>query len=288
MKRILVFLMFLLAAISLFADDASVIKKYEPIQWGNLVPANRLGGRMISSGFLRGKIVLVACRDFSTSESVNVLKELEGIWRAFKTKPFVLVGSHRGGDLETVKNRIKELGVTFPVYHEAKLLNNEPGAGWKGEFIYIVGMTGRTLYYGTDIKRSRAVIGSAVISSRVHSKPSFYAHYAEWELSVLPGRALNTLREFKKEFPREAMAFSEELSALENNDDIVKLAQLEKICRQSLDYDPKTRQGKKPLTADRVGLLIDHYSYLKTNSNERVSQEAKNCLAELIWLQATL
>lgn len=273
---------------ALSADDSGTIKKYEPIEWNNLVPAKRIGGRMVSSGFLRGKIVMVDCRDYSKASSVQKLRELQEIWDSFKTKPFVLVASHRGGDIDVVKRRLEELSITLPVYHEAALAKNEPGGGWKGEFTYIIGMTGRTLYYGLDLRRARAVIGSAVISSRIHTKASVFAHYAEWELSILPGRALNTLREFKETFPNEARVFSAELSKLEANEDIVKLAQLERIARQALDYDPAARKGKKPLTAERVGLLIDFYLPLKTNSNERISQEAKNCLAELIWLKATL
>ena len=180
------------AASCAFSDDDGEKKEIKPLEWVNLVPAKRIGGRMVSSGYLRGKVVMVDCRDYSKTSSIDALKELQGIWEAYKSKPFVLVGSHRGGDVETVKRRMEELKITFPVYHEAALAADEPGNGWKGEFAYIIGITGRSLFYDTNLRRARATIGSAIISSRIHAKPGNYAHYLRWELAVLPGQALNT------------------------------------------------------------------------------------------------
>ena len=275
-----------LCAVSVRADEGE--KPIKPLEWLNLTPAKRIGGRMTSSGYLRGKVVMVDCRDYSKAASIDALKELQSIWDAYKSKPFVLIGSHRGGDVETVKRRIEELKITFPVYHEAALAADEPGSGWKGDFVYIMGITGRNLFYDTSLRRARMTIGSAIISSRVHNKPGNFAHYLRWELAVLPGLALNTYADFKAAFPKESLVFAEEAAALEKNEDVMKLAKLEKICRQARDYDSETRKGAKPLTAERIDLVIDHYSYLKTNVDERVSQEAKNCLADLKWLQVTL
>ena len=47
-------------------------------------------------------------------------------------------------------------------------------------------------------------------------------------------------------------------------------------------------KSAKRLSDDKVKLAIEAFSDLKQSSDAAVAQEAKNCLAELIWTAARL
>ena len=65
------------------------------------------------------------------------------------------------------------------------------------------------------------------------------------------------------------------------------MAKLESLTLQAKDYDFKDK-GAKRLSDEKVKLAIEAFSDLKQSSNAAVAQEAKNCLAELIWTAARL
>ena len=91
------------------------------VGWRNVDEANHLGGRMASEGYLQGKVVMVCKKG-------GLATRLEDIWKSFKTKQFVLLGSWP----KAAK------ACTFPMYRGAGLAEGEPGTS-----IYVVGATGR-------------------------------------------------------------------------------------------------------------------------------------------------
>ena len=243
---------------------------------------------MASAGYLRGKVVLVDCRDYSKTSSIEAARQLQTLWETFKSKPFVLIGSHRFGDKEVAKRRIAELKLTYPVYADAALAENEPGDGWQGEFLYAIEPVGRRILYTTELKKATSKVGNAIMAVRVHDSPAQYRYFLDWEIAVLPGQALNTLQDFQKAFPKAFTAeYAAKLKEFSADKEIADLAKLENICRQARDYDVGAR-GAKKLTASRVEAIIAKFSYLKSSANPFVVQEAKNCLADLKWLQASL
>ena len=73
-----------------FAICSSLLMAYE---WTGIVPQHRIGGRMASCGYMRGKVVLLDCRDYSKADAGS-LSELQKIWKSYKSKSFVLLGVH--------------------------------------------------------------------------------------------------------------------------------------------------------------------------------------------------
>ena len=54
-----------------------------PVAWENLDEAHHLAGRMASSGYLRGKVVYVDCRDYGDKSGVEAMQRMEEAWHTF-------------------------------------------------------------------------------------------------------------------------------------------------------------------------------------------------------------
>ena len=147
--------------------------------------------------------------------------------------------------------------------------------------------TGRILYRGKDYRRAFGVVADALMAMRSPQTPSQWKHYIDFDIDVLPGRALLELEEFRKEFPVEAGEYDETWKKLQASEDVRRMAKLESLTLQAKDYDFKDK-GAKRLSDEKVKLAIEAFSDLKQSSNAAVAQEAKNCLAELIWTAARL
>ena len=61
------------AAVSLAAPEV------KPIDWENIDPTHHLAGRMASAGYLRGKVVLLDCRDYGDKSGVDAMRRLEEV-----------------------------------------------------------------------------------------------------------------------------------------------------------------------------------------------------------------
>lgn len=239
---------------------------------------------MASTGYLRGKIVMLADFDFADPSLLDEFRRLQEIWSAFKSKNFVLIGSYRGASKKKASDLLSGNNITFPVYEDVELSQGTPSK--RG--IYVFDMAGNAVYSGFNSKHARASAGAHILSSRVYTSADSYKKHVELFLEILPGKALNVLKRFKKDFPSEFGQYEHVYRKLAADENIVKLAKLENVCRQALDYDPLSRRGKKPLTSARIDEVIGFYGFLTTNKVEVVAQEAKNCIAELKWLQVTL
>ena len=94
----------------------------------------------------------------SNEDSVALLPRIEKLWSAYKSKPFVVLGSHRGGKSAKVANLIKKSKVTFPVYEDAGR-TKEPGAGGRYPIVYVVDDSGQMIYRGrSDLEATEAVV----------------------------------------------------------------------------------------------------------------------------------
>ena len=117
-----------------------------PPGWTGIEPDNWCAGLKIKPDSLKRKIVLVF--EFSTDDEIStgMLPRIQQVWSAYNTKPFVVLGSHRGDDSRAAAAAAKKAGVSFPVYQ---------GAGWSREprsselpFIYLVDDSGKVIYRG--------------------------------------------------------------------------------------------------------------------------------------------
>ena len=59
-------------------------------KWENVGADRRIGGRMISEGYLRGKIVMLDRRDYADPAQKAAIEQLQTLWATYKTKPFIL------------------------------------------------------------------------------------------------------------------------------------------------------------------------------------------------------
>ena len=272
-------------AVSLAAPEV------KPVEWENVDPAHHLAGRMASAGYLRGKVVLLDYRDYGDKSGVDAMRRMEEVWQTFKMKPFVLIGSHRGtATAEKIKRIAEGLKLTFPIYKEADVVRTEEQKKTDPEhigFMYIIGGTGRILYCGKDDRRAAGVIASALISMRSPTTVKQWKHYIDYDINVLPGKALLEIEEFRKSFPKEGAAYDEVWEKFSADSDIKRVSKLERLAHMAKDYDLKDPNAKK-LSAEKIELAIEKASDLKNSENPLVAQEAKNCIADLTWTLAVL
>lgn len=255
--------------------------------WVHLGPEDRIGGRMVSEGYLRGKTLMVDCRDYGRSDCKDAAKALQDVWDGLKTKPFVLLASHRGtSDKERVGKILEKLGVTYPVYAGAdrqgeNTIELEPGK------VYIFDMTGKYLYSGTDIQRARGVAASAIMALAYPMNLKTWQHVLDYEVKWLPGKAFEHLKEFREKYPNDVGRYAEEWEKFSASEEIGRLAKLETLAHavKDRDYDAL---GVKKIDPSRLDNAIEKYADLKKSEDPVVVQEAKNCLAELTWMSAVL
>ena len=262
-----------------------------PLEWQNLDAAHHLAGRMASSGYLRGKVVYVDCRDYGDEGSAEAIRRMEEAWQTFKMKPFVMIGSHRGAaGAEKIKQIAKTLGLSYPIYADAGVARSpeqEEADTQKVGFVYVVECTGRIVYRGKDDRRAFGVVASALMAMSSPQSPKQWKHYIDFDIDVLPGRAVIELEEYRRAFPKESQTYDAVWRKFNDDPEIMRVAKLERLTRQAKDYDFKDTSARR-LSAEKVKQAIAAYSDLKTSKNPAVAQEAKNCIAELTWTAAML
>ena len=126
--------------------------------WKGLEPENWYCGKKLSESALEGKIVMVYVFSETSEDSVALLPRIESVWSAYKTKPLVVIGSHRGGKSAKVADLIKKSKVTFSVYEDAGR-TKEPGSGGRYPIVYVIDDKGRMIYRGrSDLEATEAVV----------------------------------------------------------------------------------------------------------------------------------
>ena len=261
---------------------AGVAAAAHAVEWRNAEPEARLGGRMISAGYLRGKVVLVDCRDYGQKANLAAMKSMQAIWAAYKSKPFVLVGSHTGAASDRKIGLVMEkVGLTYPIYR------NFGGEGVGGG-ISVFDETGKRYYSGPDYKAAQGVVGQLLMSMAAPHTEKEWTHYLDWEVRHTPGNAYLRLKEFAKQFPAEAKErYGEDMKRLSASEDVRTLARLVEAARLVKDRDTASA-GAQKMTKYKVNELIRKYTPLKESNDPDVVQEAKNALAELAWVRASL
>ena len=262
-----------------------------PIEWENVDPTHHLSGRMASSGYLRGKIVCIDCRDYGDKSGVEGMRRMEEMWQAFKMKPFILLGSHRGeAGAEKIKRIAEGLKLTYPIYKDAEMVRpqeEKEASPWQAGYLYIVGSTGKIFYCGRDDRRASGVIASALMAMRSPTTPKQWKHYIDFDIDALPGRAYLEIEEFRKAFPLEAEVYDDVWAKFNEDKDIRRVAKLERVAQRAKDYDFKDANAKR-LSVEKVEKAIEIAADLKKSENPLVAQEAKNCIADLTWTAAML
>lgn len=119
--------------------------------------SNRYAGLRIGAKDLEGKVVLVYAWSVDNEQSVALLPRVERIWSGYRHKPFVVLGSHRGGRSAAAEKVVAAARPTFPVYEGARLAVEPRFSGYP--FIYVVDHKGKVVYRGrSDLDATEAAV----------------------------------------------------------------------------------------------------------------------------------
>jgi len=153
-------------------NEPSPVKKAEPKSrttppaasddrgWKGLSSDDWYAGKQLSERDFNGKVALVYVWSSKEKPSVALLSRIEEIWTSFKDKPFVVVGSHRGGRNPKIPNACQKLGLTFPMY-EGAAFGKEPTVSHY-PYLYVVNHHGKVVYRGTSDRSATEAVVNAV------------------------------------------------------------------------------------------------------------------------------
>lgn len=260
-------------------------------EWKNVDDEHYLAGRKASAGYLQGKVVMVDRWGLKCPPCRAMLPRVEEIWKSYKTKQFVVLGGHcpGWGGAEGVKGLAEELGLTYPIYEGGALAVGEPE--FDGiPFLYVVDETGLVVYKGRDDRAAIQAIVTAITDNDAPQNVEQWKRFLDYELKVLPGKAYIRMTAFKKKFPKEAKAYADRFKELEAVPDVKKLAELVAFAKRAKDmpaFDGK-QQAKKAKLAKAIKDAVSKFAKLTESADARVSQEAKNSLADLKWAVASM
>lgn len=130
--------------------------------WRGLAETAYYSGPKLTADDLEDKVVLVDEWGVNCPPCRALLPRMEQIWQSFKSKPFVLLGSHRQGRApEKVAELVKANKLTYPIYDFAGLAS-EPSSGGGLPFMYVVNHRGRVVYFGRDERAATEAIVNAL------------------------------------------------------------------------------------------------------------------------------
>lgn len=269
------------------------------VEWMNVVPDSRVGGRMASCGYLKGKVVLLDVRDYSENAEAAVMKQIQDVWAAYKSKQFVALGSHVGssGSKEAAGNLIKSLHLTYSIYSDVAVKNDEGALEDLQRGVYVFDSTGKRLYFGKDPRQAMGIVGSAIFAESIPASTAGWKAVLDYEIANLPGQAYLRIRDLKnhkdvlkklsKEYPADVKRYAATWREYGENSEVKKLAKLVETTRLIKDRDKNSRASKR-LSAATLENLIKQYSVLTQSDNPLIAQEAKNSLADLKFVKAEL
>lgn len=133
----------------------------EGVEWNDLSNENWYSGRKLAPADLKGKVVMVNEWGVMCPPCRAMLPRMEEAWKALKSKPFVLIGSHRQGrNPEEVRKIVRENNLTYPIYEQAGIANEPSGDGML-PFLYVIDASGKVVYAGrSDRMAVAAVVGA--------------------------------------------------------------------------------------------------------------------------------
>ena len=269
------------------------------VEWMNVVPDSRVGGRMASCGYLKGKVVLLDVRDYSENAEAAMMKQIQDVWAAYKSKQFVALGSHIGPSetREAAGNLIKSLHLTYSIYSDVAVKNDEGALEDLQRGVYVFDSTGKRLYFGKDPRQAMGIVGSAIFAESIPASTAGWKAVLDYEIANLPGQAYLRIRDLKnhkdvlkklsKEYPDDVKRYAATWREYGENSEVKKLAKLVETTRLIKDRDKNSRASKR-LSAATLENLIKQYSVLTQSENSLIAQEAKNSLADLKFVKAEL
>lgn len=144
------------------------VKPQEEEIWRGFTADNWYAGPKLSKKDFKGKAVLVYEWSAAEKPSVQMLTRIEELWSSFKHKPFIVIGSHRGGKNEKIPNAYKKLELSFPMYEGAGF-HKEPSVSTY-PYMYVVDHLGNVKYRGRDERAATEVMVTAMTAAQLGGK----------------------------------------------------------------------------------------------------------------------
>lgn len=286
--RIINFLLaFLLCAATAISLNGAERKTVELNTFGE---ENHIGGRMASNGYLLGKVLVIDCRDYSNPDVCDDVLKLEELWSAYKYKNFIVIGSHCGeGSAEKARENIEHWKLTYPVYERVYAPNPKAPEREPKRHLYVFDSTHQAcLYAGNEYVKAMGISGKAISSSSAPTTLKQWKFIIDAERNVLPGSTFLRLKEFRLQFAEEAeMLYGDLWKEYKNDKEIVKLSKLVELSFNIKNCSPDDPKYKK-LSQRTVQSAIKKYEDLKNSKNPNIVQEAKNAIADMMFVSAKL
>ena len=207
---------------ALFASGAA--------KWKNLDDKSHVSGPKLTEEDLLGKVVCVYFWDHADDKSVELLKDVEKTWAAFKTKPFVLVGTYVGMSAnEKVKETVEKNKVTFPVYKS--FTPDPPPTRSKTPYFCVLNHRGVAVYTNNGLKDATGALVEAItdmVGTPSLCRDVTFKKYKSLEKQLVLGKSVaNVVKTLTKEAqkakdPVVAAEAQEILSAIDSAKDDVK------------------------------------------------------------------
>ena len=131
------------------------------VEWRGL--DNQISGPKLTAADLEGKVVLVDEWGTHCGPCLALLPRMEQLWRAYRSKPFILLGSERqGSNADEIKKVVRDNNLTYPVFSGAGLASGEPNNGGGIPVLYVVNARGKVIYAGRDERAATAAFVDAL------------------------------------------------------------------------------------------------------------------------------
>lgn len=278
MKKILM----LTVAVAALAADA--------VSWKGLTDANWYSGPKIAETDLAGKVVMVDKWGVNCPPCRALLPKMEEVWKSFKNKNFVLLGSHCQGRKEAqVQELVKANRLTFPIYDWAGLAEGEPQS--RGiPFLYVVNHRGKVVYSGHNHNAAMeaaqeailaldlppTLLGDVVLEKRSPYKPL--------EKQLVLGRNISSIVKKLEKDVKNAQKRTAKQSDRDNAEIASKILSAIEDARREIPSEIEIKKSTNPVEA--LNLLINYSKTFPKDSVELKKQipELKKAAAE--WKKA--
>lgn len=129
-------------ALSVCALSASAV------EWKNLDDAHYIAGPKLTETQLRGKVVLIDCWGVNCPPCRALLPHMQNLWKTYRSRPFVLIGSHRQlRDDARLQELVENNKLTYANYQGFGLAEGEPSFN-SIPFLMVIDHRGKLVYSG--------------------------------------------------------------------------------------------------------------------------------------------
>jgi hypothetical protein len=229
----------------------------------------RISRFRVSEERLDNNVVFICVWSANDKNSIAILPRVQKYWEAFKSKPFIVVGSHLGPTSDDLKAAriLERLKISFPVYKTASASDTPPKFSQLPYFIVLNGEK-KIIYSGksdltaietaqneminliTPGKRRPAIVPRKTVATVKKARPEIKSLIAGVELDryksaanqlVLGKNIRSTIQRIKSEKERYPNAkFAAEADAILSAVQEAKKTYLDEIYRMKSNSDPKT------------------------------------------------